>query len=319
MEERNKKIIKKLFKEAKNHSSIQYVFTLLKVWGLDSFEKEPMLELYDFLKASRDKINNADKKELQIYLKRIFSAYPVYSVVWNLIHIKAGGKYQVNPFDITFPNSKRTDFDSNFYLTKLHEKVKKNGSDLYNLLTEVFSSDVFGDQLIQVSSIDLNSYKENIDAAFSFFIDFIEIYLAKLKSFNDKRVGKLQKLPGPNFEVIELLINDEQGLFGFVIYHSNGSKSTFKRLKKRVEVINLTIDDQIGVMVGDLDALKPIWMVEGKPLYEMGLPGRYNAIGEWKPLEYPGDPLLIETKARELTKDKKDKRITGCLFYIMIT
>ncbi|QQG45567.1 MAG: hypothetical protein HYW89_01400 [Candidatus Sungiibacteriota bacterium] len=47
--------------------------------------------------------------------------------------------------------------------------------------------------------------------------------------------------------------------------------------------------------------------------------GRYNTIGEWKPLIYVGDSSPIQREVRELCKNEKDKRIDGCLFYIAIT
>ncbi len=65
--------------------------------------------------------------------------------------------------------------------------------------------------------------------------------------------------------------------------------------------------------------MQPIWMVGQKPVYEIGIPGRYNVVGEWKPLVYPGNADLIQSRVREICKDEKDQRIEGCLFQIMAT
>ena len=52
----------------------------------------------------------------------------------------------------------------------------------------------------------------------------------------------------------------------------------------------------------------------------MGLPGRYNPIGEWKPIVYPGNGIDYPgTRAREITKDIEDKRVGACLLYIIAT
>jgi hypothetical protein len=65
-----------------------------------------------------------------------------------------------------------------------------------------------------------------------------------------------------------------------------------------------------------LDQLKDEWRVGEKRLYEIGLPGRYNKLGEWKPIIYPGnsDPL-----AKDASSLSEDPDIQGALFYMMCT
>jgi hypothetical protein len=58
------------------------------------------------------------------------------------------------------------------------------------------------------------------------------------------------------------------------------------------------------------------WRVKDKYLYEIGLPGRYNKPGEWKPIEYPGKSEDIEKEIKGITEDPV---VRGCLFYIMAT
>ena len=52
--------------------------------------------------------------------------------------------------------------------------------------------------------------------------------------------------------------------------------------------VNVIPGSSIDFFVGENDKLKPAWRVSGKWLYEVGLEGRYNEPGEWKPLAYPG-------------------------------
>lgn len=68
-----------------------------------------------------------------------------------------------------------------------------------------------------------------------------------------------------NYEVLELL-SDENGVYGFHVHFSNGSKSTFTRDKNGVTQINMTLRDGVGFMVGMIDKLEPVWKVDGVPV-----------------------------------------------------
>jgi len=68
-----------------------------------------------------------------------------------------------------------------------------------------------------------------------------------------------------NYEVLELL-SDENGVYGFNVHFSNGSKSTFKRTKQGVTQINMRLQDGVGFMIGMIDDLEPVWKVDGVPV-----------------------------------------------------
>ena len=68
-----------------------------------------------------------------------------------------------------------------------------------------------------------------------------------------------------NYEVLELL-SDENGVYGFNVHFSNGSKSTFARTKQGVTQINMRLRDGVGFMVGMIDDLEPVWKVNGVPV-----------------------------------------------------
>jgi hypothetical protein len=125
---------------------------------------------------------------------------------------------------------------------------------------------------------------------------------------------RFHKLPG--FEVLELLVNDSDGLFGFRMYFSNGSCATFARHADSTECINVELTSPINFMVGDLQQLRHEWRVGEKRLYEIGLNGRYNKLGEWKPIVYPGNPEALLQEARSLSQDES---VQGSLFYMMCT
>jgi hypothetical protein len=109
-------------------------------------------------------------------------------------------------------------------------------------------------------------------------------------------------------------------LFGIDVHHSDGGISTFKRYADRTEQGPYSFTDEGEIII--LNSPKsgaPMWMLRNKPFYEIGFPGRYNSIGEWKPIVYPGEAGEIQKRARTLTEKETDKRIEGCLFYIMAT
>lgn len=64
----------------------------------------------------------------------------------------------------------------------------------------------------------------------------------------------------PNYEVLEILSSDEDGVYGFHVHFSNGSRGTYTRRKSGIEAINLTFENDGGInfMVGLLDELEPV-------------------------------------------------------------
>ena len=122
----------------------------------------------------------------------------------------------------------------------------------------------------------------------------------------------------PRYEVLELLANSEIGLFGYRVYFSNGSHAEFSRSGEGTEAMNLQFerDGSINYFVGLRDYLRPEWRVGDKALFEVGLPGRYNKLGEWKPLIYEGDSDHLTQEVHKLTDDFE---LHGPMLYIVAT
>jgi len=74
--------------------------------------------------------------------------------------------------------------------------------------------------------------------------------------------------------------------------------------------------DGVSFMVGELDSLRDEWRVGDKRLYEIGLHGRYNAFGEWRPIIYPGDSASLQREARQFSDDLN---VQGAFFYMLCT
>ena len=147
---------------------------------------------------------------------------------------------------------------------------------------------------------------------YNFITQLIKLYFSERLKYHGK--PKYYKLP--RFEVLELLTNEDMGLYGFIVYFSNGSVARFIRHKDSTECVNLILDSPINFMVGMLDELKDEWRIGEKRLYEIGLPGRYNKLGEWKPLIYPGNSDSLQKDASTLSEDPD---VQGILFYMMCT
>ena len=100
-------------------------------------------------------------------------------------------------------------------------------------------------------------------------INFSFVFLSGLlKAYNNTRsvLGKAKRFhKWDNYEVLELLA-DENGVYGFHVHFSNGSRSTFMRNKVGVTQINMRLRDGVGFMVGDIGKLERVWKVNGVPV-----------------------------------------------------
>jgi hypothetical protein len=127
---------------------------------------------------------------------------------------------------------------------------------------------------------------------------------------------RVYKLAG--FDVLELLTNDQELLCGFRLHFSNDERAEFVRTATSTMALNIGFaeDGSVHLNAGNLDALRQEWRINGKPLYEEGLPGRYNEQGQWKPLIFPGPwdeykRLAIEASDRP--------EVQGSLLYCFLT
>jgi len=114
------------------------------------------------------------------------------------------------------------------------------------------------------TEIELKEIEKKINSCFNYYSSFMSLHrhwLLKLR-----KLKKYHKFP--NYEVLELLSSEEEGLYGFNMHFSNGSKSTFKRRSSGVDSLNLFIEEtgQLNFMVGYTDKLEPVWKINGQPV-----------------------------------------------------
>lgn len=267
------RFFKGLFDKA-SQNFLEYVYTLLRVGGIESYKKDPLLEFNQKLLAN------------QLTLAEIKSSKDFWATFSNLARIGDGHNY--NPhllFNVNSPD--------------LAEYTKQLvNPDIKEFLEKLFPSD----------------NKELTKSHLDFLKWFFEFYSKILEAA--KNAPKYYK--APRFEVLELLTNRGAGLYGFRMHFSNGSHAEYTRdLLKGTTAVNLLLDDSgVGFMVGDLKELKDEWRVGEMRLYEIGLPGKYNKTGEWKPLIYKGNSEHLQEEA---VAASSDERVQGTLFYMLVT
>jgi hypothetical protein len=113
--------------------------------------------------------------------------------------------------------------------------------------------------------IDVDQLDRLINECFAFYSVFMDLHDQWLRALGKgKRFYKW-----PNYEVLELLSSEEEGLYGFNVHFSNGQKATYMRRKGTGTMgsVNVTFDKGgINFFVGQLETLEKVWKIEGKPV-----------------------------------------------------
>ena len=289
----NKTPLEKLFQDAHNGPGLNYIFTLLRVTGISN-EVDPLWTLSETLKG-KDPVSLDERMLVESF-----------ALIYNLIEQSQSRDYNPFPF-LRFREKDGSDTKMNLrkiadFLSTVAEQC--DHKELSLLIKNTFNED-------NLKKIEDKNFSDSKEIS-AFLRELCKLYfLARLKFKNNE----LHKLP--QFEVLELLTNKELGLYGFNMYFSNGNEANYERTKNKTFGINVLADHPVNFMVGMLSDLKKEWMVGEKRLYEVGLPGRYNVWGEWKPLIYPGDHQALLQESKKLSEE--DDRVAGILFYIMCT
>ncbi len=292
-----------------------YIYTLLRVTGIEAKEDDPLRMHSRLLSETQLEASSPVSTIYDAYRRLTADTEPL-ALVLNLTRCASGDEYDLAPFRSLHAGQWPTVTTAT--VSECAEFVRaeadKRGWSNVSSLVESAYVDRFLKESVEgiaerVSAEDL--YKA-LEACRLFLKNLLARYFSELAKYRDwPRYYKR-----PQFEVLELLTNEEQGLFGFRRHFSNGSSASFERADGTTKSVNIVPGTPINYMVGLLDDLKDEWRVGQQPLYEIGVHGRYNATGEWKPIVFPGDPKEIVARARELSQDDW---IQGTLFYIMTT
>ncbi len=305
-------VLAKLFSEAERKGELQYEFTLLRVAGITRI-RDPLLELRSYLSTLQDP--HADKASLSGYGRLLGASTDVLSLLSNLLACTRQQRYRPYPFfhliTGTFPN--RVQPSPHHMAQDLASVARSVGKNkLAKIIEEAYASSVVTAALGAAESPQESIIAATFNKCHALLVALLDCYYSARLSYKDR--PSLYKCR--DFMVAELLTDDESGLYGIKLHFSNGEHALCVRYEDATECANFMPDDGLIPYVGDIDSLRAEWRVGDKRLYEIGLPGRYNAFGEWKPIAYPGDYAPLE-KAASAASDDPD--VQGALLYMMCT
>lgn len=306
------KLLEQLFHSARSKGELQYIYTLVRVEGLTSGVPDPLLELNSSLQTLD--INLSDEELLSNYCSLAYIKEPL-SLITNLLSCTRGESYNPFPFlhlrSGDFPNYVEPT-PSNIAREAARISMEAENLEMATLVDEAYPDDVLAYCSSHKSPPDAALVKATLEKIHSFLTSLLKVY-------SEERISYLSE---PTFhklsqsEVLELIVNEKDGLYGFRMHFPNGNSATFARHPESTECTNIDPGVSIKYYAGDLSQSEDEWRIDTTLMYELRLPGRYNKLGEWKPIIYPGNTNVLERKARSLSEDPD---VRGALFYIYCT
>jgi len=300
-------VVKNLYDFAKQKGGIEYIYTLLRLDGINYKLKDEFIELDEKLNTM-----NFERESTATNYQSLVSYTEPLRLLVNLLNCVSSKSFISSPFISVKEKVLGTKLNL-FERIKLIKDIAKGAKfekiDL--LLNEICSESICKAYDENKSLMEFIS-DELLKRLHYFLKALLNNYSKLLLNFRDE----YPYIKLPNFEVLELLINDDIGLYGFKVHFSNGTHAIFERHPDRVEHTNLILHPRVNFFVGNLKEIKYEWMVGDKRLYEIGLKGRYNKLGEWKPIIFPGKVDKIQNEVKSISDDIE---IQGILFYIVCT
>ncbi len=288
-------LFKSLFSAAFTSKGFDALCTVLRVGGMEDANWDPLEEsraafddynwMLETAAAQRSDVA-ARRISLLMYCQAVEMTAP-YEILANLLRIIGGQHYTLLPFEGLGRAAKKGD-----PLSRVPPSAKQKVRRIKELATAAGRADVsdaldkFFDERVRNAfshsdyiltdkyfrftegglpqQLDLGIVHVLITECFAFYGAFLGLHRRWLQELGrGKRFHKW-----PSYEVLELLSSEEEGVFGFHVHFSNGSRATYTRRRSGIEAINLVFepDGNINFMVGNLDELEPIWKVNGKPV-----------------------------------------------------
>lgn len=284
--------LNELFWKAYKNNAFGSICSLLRVGGNSNANWDPFEESQ---KAFDDfnRLLELSKKEqnmfcslrigLLIYCQAL-EMTATHEILANLLRCIGKSYYIYDPFDELIkrkknlnyiPPSAKSKFDlikklantcgetklSNYIDSFFNDKIRNAFSHSDYILTESGFRYTEGEPAQEIS---IAVIEETLNNCFNFYSSFLSLHKIWLK-----KLGKLKRYhKWPNYEVLELISNEEMGLYGFHVHFLNGSKSTYQRLPSGVNALNLFFeeDGRLNYFVGLLDNLEPVWKIDGVPI-----------------------------------------------------
>lgn len=303
--------IKRLYRDAELKDGVEYIYTLLRVTGPELPEPDPIIRLRDELGG--DPALLTDDDVFSRYCSLALHEGPI-ELLANLLKCARGEVYSVVPFHHLnqgeYPNIRRAT-----YAEKIRELSRLAGEggrpEIARAIDEAYPT-----EMLERCATREPPESERLQATFEHFrslsLPLANICFAERLKYRDW--SKFFKISP--FMVLELLTDDEYGLYGFRTHFPTGSHAMFERHPESSKGQNFLVRPHIEYFVGLIDDMQKAWQIEGKRLHELELPGRYNPLGEWRPVVAPEAVAVFSEEAQSLSDDPD---VQGTLFYILST
>jgi hypothetical protein len=221
---------------------------------------------------------------LLMYCQAVEMTAP-HEILANLLRVCGGQPYLINPFSDLYRRKKNT------FWSSVPPSAKQKFQRIQNLAAAVGNVDivaaikrVFNERVRNAfshsdyiltddqfrffagiaASMPLEELDLLMDVCFAFYGAFMYLHRTWLLSLAQSK--KFHKWP--NYEVLELLASEDEGLCGFSVHFSNGSKAMYARQRSGTSALNLhpEHDGTLNFFVGMLEELEPVWKINGKPV-----------------------------------------------------
>jgi len=222
-------VLKTLFIEAEKNGGLEYIFTLLRVTGI-TCSKDPLIELEPILNDQELTLPAKDPTVQSCLFNGIEESL---DILGNLLNCSVGQAYKHcffrSLYNGAFPNIIKPSVEQ--MLKELQNRAtQKSNPGIVDLLSQSSLATLF--------NIEASKSTEHQVSPKLFLQTLIGLYKSERLKFKDRPL--FYKLP--RFEVLKLMVNDVEGLYGFRLYFSNGSSAHFMRLADSTDVLNISFD-----------------------------------------------------------------------------
>jgi hypothetical protein len=291
--------IHRLFERAFETNPFEALCSVLRVGGMSDEGWDPFEEsrkaFDDFnwlLDKSITERNGACSRRISLLMYcHAVEMTAVHEIIANCLRCLLNEQYIIDPFQHLSRKNKKKIFSyipssakNKFkFIKELASKAKESqlGEDIDSFFDEnirnafshsdyIFSDDSFrfrGGRL--ACQMGFDELDKKITGCFGFYGAFMYLHRQWLKELTKtKKYHKWQR-----YQVLEILSSEKEGVYGFNVHFSNGSKSTYVRRASGIKAINLRFDKNghIAYFCGDLDALEPVWKIDGNQVVDWDL------------------------------------------------
>lgn len=310
MEDNFRQAFTTLFSRASERGGFEFVHTLVRTSTYDCRPiEDPFLRIKRRLGEQPEGL--ADEQAAALYCE-LATDPTALEVIANLLRCEKEEPYRIFPFGTRIPEPAWRHTAER--AAELVQQLEETG---HAAVAEAIRGGFTLEALQSCSDggqADLQACVRALETLRPFLAILIEVYESTRAAFRD--APRYQRYP---LGVVEFLVNDKSGLYGWKLHRPHRATSHFERLVNGMD--NYMFDDksEIVPVASQLEPPGGPWLVNGRRLHELGLKGRYNLPGQWQPILYPGWQEDLTALVDEVVPLSFDADVLGGLFYIYAT